>query len=121
MKVSMTKAKSYILNAITGYEGALENSNDETKIKGLFDAFYSEYGFQVKRAGLQNATREWLKGLPSVIDVEFRNYEILELAIEWGMITERSKEETKDKALDMYWNVLAYGLIVLGNKYKATK
>ena len=121
MKVSMTKAKAYTLNVITGYEGALENSGDETKIKGLFDAFYNEYGFQVKRVGLQNAIREWLMGLPSVIDTEFRNSEILELVIEWGMITKSSKEETKDKALDMYWNVLAYGLIVLGNKYKAIK
>ena len=121
MKVSMTKAKAYILNSITGYEGVLEDSDNETKIKGLFDAFYNEYGSQVERVGLQNAIREWLMGLPSVIDMHYYNYEISELAIEWGMITKRSKEETKDKALDMYWNVLAYGLIVLGNKYKAIK
>lgn len=121
MKASMTKAKSYILNAITGYEFSLHGEDNETKIKGLFDAFYNEYGFQVKRVGLQNAIREWLQGLPSVIDVQYYSFHILPLCIEWGMITERSKEETKDKALDMYWNVLAYGLIVLGNKYKAIK
>ncbi|QHJ84490.1 MAG: hypothetical protein [Caudoviricetes sp.] len=121
MKVSMTKAKAYILNSITGYEGVLEDSDNGTKIKELFDAFYNEYDWQVKRIGLQNAISEWLRGLPSVIDVDYYNDEILKLAIHWGMITERSKEETKDKALDMYWNVLAYGLIVLGNKYKATK
>lgn len=121
MKVSMTKVKAYILDSIHGYEYSLSGEEDLTKVRGLFEAFYSEYSFQVERIGLQNAIREWLQGLPSVIDVEHYNFHILPLCIEWGMITERSKEETKDKALDMYWNVLVYGLIVLGNKYKAIK
>lgn len=121
MKVSMTKAKSYILNAITGYDCELENSDDETKIKGLFKAFYNEYGFMVERVGLQKAINGWLQGLPSVIDIDAFDCDILEHALDWGMIKENSREATQDKALDMYWNVLAYGLIVLGNKYKAIK
>ena len=84
MKVSMTKVKAYILKIITGYEGALEDKTEAEKVQGLFDAFYSEYSFRIKQVGLQNAIRDWLQGLPSVIGIDYFESSIEALTIHWG-------------------------------------
>lgn len=118
---NQTAVKQYLLSVIYGYEESLLNSSDEEKVKGLFDVFFSEYGFRVKQVGLQNALRDWLQGLTSVVPVEFKNHEIIELLKEWNLLDEKSTEAKEDKLLDQYWDMLAYGLIVLGNKYKAIK
>ena len=118
---NQTAVKQYLSLNITGYEGNLIGKPENKRVKGLFDAFYSEYGFNVKRVGLQNAIREWLQCLPSVISVEFMNYKIIELLKQWNLLDDKSTEAKTDKLLDQYWDMLAYGLIVLGNKYKAIK
>lgn len=118
---NQTAVKQYLLSIICGYEGELLGVMDDEKIILMFDAFYKEYGFRVKQVGLQNALRDWLQGLPSVISIEFEYCEIIKLLKEWELLDNKSTEAKTDKLLDLYWDMLAYGLIVLGNKYKAIK
>jgi hypothetical protein len=116
--------KLYLLSCIDneGFEDCeyyREFKTNQDKIDFLKGRFYSEHGFLVERIGQQKAVHEWLSGL--AIDIVFYNHEIIELAIEWGSLTENSTEYQKDKILDNYWNFMAAKLCQLFNGYRLPK
>jgi hypothetical protein len=65
------KAKAFILRNIDleGYD--LENTADN-----LYNTFISEYGFMVPRVGIYNAFQEWLRGVPSAINLPIYYYDV---------------------------------------------
>lgn len=115
------KAKRYIIDAInaSGYHKELQT--DVEKIKFLRDTFVGEYGWAVKRYGVQGAIKEWLQGLPSCIDIAFTNYDILELAREWGSLPEDATEKQENKILNNYWDYMANKINVLFNTLGGAK
>jgi len=53
------------------------------------EAFNNEYNYPNNKRrypNLQNRFAEWLMGLPNSLNVEYRNFAILELAVKWGGI-----------------------------------
>ncbi len=98
------------------------------KIKFFFQTFESEYGWEVKRCGLQNALVSYLQGLPSTINHEFSNYEILKLLVEWEYLTQSevdnydkatvAKQAKVDEELQKYWKALAMALITVARRNK---
>tara|TARA_R110002167_G_scaffold22243_9_gene79902 strand:+ start:544 stop:921 length:378 start_codon:yes stop_codon:yes gene_type:complete len=109
MKLHHTKYKDnykkYILSTIeTGYNDE-ELINDKEKIEYLFDRFYSEYGFEVKRLGKYKAMSEWLSGL--ALDIEYFYDDIVKLAIEMGSIDENPSDKLINKVCNNYWDFMA--------------
>ena len=109
--------KLYILNAIdTDYNGS-----DKDAVTGLKESFYAEYGWMVERAGEQKALAEWLQGLPSAINIDFYNHEILKLAVLWGSIPENATEKQEDKIIDNWFNFIANKIGQLFRGYHVPK
>lgn len=104
-----TAVKQYILNAIDfdGYDNALPMSTDAEKLQSLDQVFRAEYGWMINRVGYQAAMREWISGLPSCFEIEYRNHAIIELAIEWGSLTINSTEREQEKIIDNFFNFVA--------------
>ena len=107
---------NYLLESIdfNGYDLPTPKTNKE-KINTFFDVFKSEYGYNVERVGEWRALSEWLSGLPSVIDIPFDNYSIIQLAIKAGSIDENASDKEKEKLLSNYWDFISNKLIVLRN------
>ena len=106
----------YLLDGISfdGY-GLPEPRTNKDKINLFFGVFMSEYGYNLKRMGEWDALTEWLSGLPSVIHMDFNNYDILERAKKYGSLTVDASEKDEDKLLENYWRFMANKLIVLRN------
>ena len=113
--------KKYILNAIDPDYCEAEHGNIPELIEGLKKTFYIEHGYNVDRIGEQAAFAEWLQGLPSAINIDFQNSDILELAVEWGSIPENATESQEDKILENWWNFIAAKTVQLFRNYHVPK
>lgn len=110
------QVKAYLLSVIDseGFENEPyfnECKTDSDKISFLSGRFKSEYQYNVTRYGQLKAMTDWLQGL--AINVEYANYKILRLAVEWGSIPEDATEGEESKILANYWNLLANKLLQL--------
>lgn len=121
-QIATKQAYDYILNAIdaSGYD-VPEPKTDQEKLQFLADTFVSEYGHQVKYYGShQNTLANWFAGLPSACNIEFRNHEIIRLAILWNSIPHNASEKQKDKIINNWFNYIAAKTIQLMGKYDIT-
>ena len=99
---------------------------DKQKIDFVFNTFMSEYkysinnGLSIRKVGIQTIFADYLAGLPSCINIEFRNFYILEMAKQWGSIPENATEKQEDKILSNWFAYIATNFFQLKNKL-ATK
>ena len=111
-------AFNYILDSIDGEGYGVQLETDKQKIDFVYDTFKSEYGYTIEYYGNneQRAFREYLAGLPSCINIEFRNYYILEMAKQWGSIPENATEKQQDKIISNWFNYIAINFFQLRAK-----
>lgn len=117
----MKAIQQYILNNIdnSGYaEKPL--TTDKDKLQFLAETFKSEYGWAIGRYGVVGALKEWLSGLPSSINVPFYNHDILEKAVEWGMLDKNATELQKDTFLQEWFWDFAREIHLLMRQHKIT-
>jgi|AntDeeMinimDraft_6_1070357.scaffolds.fasta_scaffold38002_1 hypothetical protein len=114
--------KLYIISCIAsdGY-GVPELITTADKIAFVQDCFNKEYGFNIAQVGRQTAVMNWLQGLPSCLNIEFMNYQILILAETWGSLPPNASEKQQDKIIDNYWNFMAAKLCQLFDGYHVPK
>ena len=112
-------AFNYILNSIDGDGYGVQLETDKQKIDFVYDTFKSEYAQHHGNNG-QMAFADYLAGLPSCINIEFRNYYILEMAKQWGSIPENATEKQEDKIISNWFAYIATNFFQLKNKL-ATK
>jgi len=114
--------KLYIISCIAsdGYD-VPEPTTTAEKIAFVQDCFNKEYGFNVAQVGRQTAVMNWLQGLPSCLNIEYMNYQILILAETWGSLPPNASEAKQDKLLDNYWNFMAAKLCQLFDGYHVPK
>lgn len=110
------QVREYLLSCIDGSGYDVVTETTQKKKDFIKDCFWSEYGFNVKRVGLQKACQDYLMGLPSSCSVEYWNDEIINILKSWGVIKETMKEETQHKKIDEYWNRMAYELSKIVSK-----
>jgi hypothetical protein len=111
-------AKAYILNCIDGSGYDRDLTTDYGRLKFLVETFDSEYQWHIKQVGPQKAFSEWLTGLPSACTVEYRNFEIIQIAKQWGSIPEDASEAQEQKILDNWFSFLANKALQMFKKYK---
>lgn len=113
-------AKAYIIECIdnSGYSDTPLESESE-KVQFLKADFYETHGWQVARIGEVATLIEYFQGLPSTCNIEYRNYEILKLAVKWGSLPSHATESQKDKILGNWWNFIANKTAQLFRAYPA--
>jgi len=102
--------KEYILSCIEDDIDGNPLTSDTDKINYIFKRFYSEYGFRVQQVGKLSAMTDWLQGL--ALNIEYRNYAIIDLAVRLGSIDQNPSEKLQDKVSANYWRFMAN--IILG-------
>ena len=104
--------KNYILGTIETDNEGKPLTNDQDKIKYIFDRFYSEYYCHniPLRVGKQKAISEWLSGL--ALDIEYYYEDIVKLAIKMGSIDKNPSDKLISKVEQGYWDFMAN--IILG-------
>ena len=108
----------YILDCISS-EGYEENpTTDKEKVLFLKNTFIAEYGFKIKQVGEWKSFKEWLQGLPSVLNIVFMNCDILKMAKEWGTLSQNPTEKEEDKILNNYWDFMTNKTFKLFKKFK---
>ena len=110
-----TAVFDYLLNAIETGEG--ETPTD--KLSAFFNAFDGEYNHannKKRYPNLQQRIEEYLRGLPSAIDLPYSNYDIIECAKELhGVKAIESKME--DKIIKGFFQHMAFKLIQLAGRH----
>lgn len=112
-------AKLYILDTVETDGEGKELPDDAARIDYIRDRFKGEAGWNVERSGEFKAMYDWLQGL--ALDIEFNNYDILQLAKQWGTLAENPTEKQEDKILDSYWGLMATKTLQLINGYRIPK
>lgn len=117
-KKYLNNIQSYILDSIDseGYEIKTETPTE--KLEFLFDCFEVEFNYknnQLRYPNFQNRFANWLQGLPSVINLPYQEYEILELSKNLLEVDTLS-EKLEDQIIKNYWSFMAYHIIKLKNK-----
>ena len=103
---------SYLLDRIESEEKELRT--DKEKIYFLFDTFKSEFDYKIKQIGFNSALKEWLSGLPSCINIDFWNDDILRIGKSWGYCNNQKKEEIFIKD---WFRASAFNLIKIGEYF----
>ena len=84
-------------------------------IEKLHSVFYSEYGHNVKRLGLHEAIKQWLRGLPTCCTIPFWDSEIIQWGIDSGMLPENTSEAKCNSFTcphsGLYWNGAAMAIV----------
>jgi hypothetical protein len=109
---------NYILNAIDTEAYEVQANTEAEKLQFLADTFKKEYGHEVKRYGnYQGTLAQWFMGLPSVFNVDFENYRIIEIAKEWGSLPANATEKQEDKIISNWFNFIAAKTMQLMSKH----
>lgn len=109
------KQFAYVLDAInvTDFDGNELQATDKERVKYFFEMFESEFNYEYNRRrypNLQNRISEYIKGLPSCINIAFENYKIAEIGKTWGYCKNERKEA---EFIDNWFSVIAFRLIQL--------
>ena len=109
--------KNYILDCLDSEDDLIgKNLTRQEKIKYLFDRFYCEYDFAIKRKGKHKAMTDWLSGL--AINIPYYHFDIIELAKEMGSIDENSDDALEDRVIENYFSFMANMVLLLEDEIK---
>ena len=102
----------YIVEKIE-FEGTIKE-----KLEFLADTFFVEkVKFDKSKNSYQNLLKDFFQGVPSSINIDYLNDEILKIAVSWGSIPENATEKQKEKITQNWYNFLAIKTMQLFNKY----
>jgi hypothetical protein len=116
--------KTYVLNCIPSSEDILSEwgkttTSDKDRLQFVFDCFSSEYNYPYNKKihpNKQQRLAEWFKGLPSAFNLDFENYEIIRLSIEWGYLPENPTEHKQQDTINNWFTRMAFNLIRIARK-----
>jgi hypothetical protein len=117
MTNTQTHARAYILDCIDSEPYDVKTTTEQEKLQFLYDTFQHEMKWNIDRIGQYKAFSEWCQGLPTVFNIEFENYKILELAKTWGTLPKNATEKQEDGILENYWNLITVTTFQLFRKY----
>lgn len=111
----------YILDCIkdSSYvnDEEIEIGSDKEAVALVVNEFMrtANYEYNKKRfPNLQDRIEDWLRGLPSVCSVEYKNYNIEQIGISWGYC---GTEKKAAEFVENWWSVLAFRIIQLADKF----
>lgn len=113
------KVEAYIISVIdaSGYDDVKQPVTDVEKMKFVYDTFQAEYGWRTKQVSLLQAVADWISGLPSSCNIEFKNHLIIEYAKAWGLLHDKSSERAVDDFLNRWFKFMAQRLLGLWHRH----
>lgn len=112
----------YVLDCIRNSSRAADEGltfeSDADALRFFFDTFNEEFNHQYNKRRfprLQERIGEYLRGLPSCINIDYWNCDILKLGLIWGVIDSTDGRKA-EKFLQNYWQVLALRILQAAQK-----
>ena len=109
----------YIINAIDSEAYEVTTTTEKEKLQFLADCFKKEYCFEnnlMYYKTYQNCLANWIMGLPSVFNIDFENYRIIEIAKEWESLPINATEKQEDKIIENWFQFIANKTMQLWSK-----
>ncbi len=106
----MIQLEKYILNSIDLSEYGIHPKTTEEKILETLKVFESEKGYEIDRVGRLQALEDWLRGLPTCINIEWESYKILKFAESMGILKDGYSDPEADEVLEAYFPTMAKAL-----------
>ena len=98
---------NYILDCIDPEVYEEKTDGDKEKVQFLIDCFKKEYGHAIEQKGsIQDALSEYFSGLPSIFNIDFTYYDILQTAKKLHG-TEKFTSKEEDKIIDSWFDFVA--------------
>jgi hypothetical protein len=111
------QVEKYILSCINGDGYDVILRTDKEKLQFICDTFKKEYAHNLNYYGsIQKTFENWLMGLPSCFNIEYRNHAIIELAKQWGSLEKDSTEKEEEKILNSWFGFVYMRFIGLCKK-----
>ena len=108
-KAFTDKANKYILEAIDleGYDQYDQDKmTEKEQLQAVHTEFLNTHQYLVDQIGENKAFTEWLMGLPGLLNIDFYNYEILKIAIEWKSLRFGATEKQEDAVIDNWFPMI---------------
>jgi hypothetical protein len=107
----------YIIKSINSENYDVVTKGRKEKLQFLSDTFKKEMGWNIERIGQGKAFEEWIMELPTVFNIVFSNYDILNLAKRLGSLSTRATDKQQNRILENYWNFITSLTFQLFRKY----
>ncbi len=108
---------NYILTSIDTMYWNVTVKNQKELVDFVYNIFKDEQAHNIKYFGNEQvAFANYLAGLPSIINIDYENYKILEIAKSWGSIPENATEKQEEKILSNWFNFIASNFFQLKMK-----
>jgi len=122
--MKLTAQQQYVLNCIPDSEEirkyyGVDTTTDGDRVKFVLDTFSSEYSNEYNRKRWpndQDRITQWLRGVPSVINISVDYDDIANWLIVWGVLPENYTEKQYYKHVNNWFSVIAYRLLQLDSK-----
>jgi len=109
------KVVKYILECVEYHPETDKKMTVVESIDYIKNRFNGEVKWRIERDGEHSAMVDWLQGL--ALNIEYMNYNIELLGIEWGYITNDSTDKQKGNFVDNYWSLMATKILQLFRGY----
>ena len=83
------------------------------KIAFISAVFDSEQSHNLRRYPMAKVCENWLRGLPSAINIEYTDHAIYKLNLKWGSLTSDSTDREIENQVNNYWKYLGKTLAQL--------
>lgn len=119
IKLLDNRIQRYIYSCIDGDAYDVKTPTAKAKLAFLMITFKKEVGhWRSPQVGENKAFKEWIAGLPTAFHVEYRNYEIAELGIKWGILTPKASEGKRYDFIHEFFNLITEHTFILMVRHK---
>jgi len=111
--------QKHILKIMNTSEYPGHDGSDKKSLEIVLTAFANQYLYpsNIKRYGsYQKCFTEWCKGLPSVLDVEYRTDGVLKLMKSWGLPQPKGKDDSD--SFELYLNLVYMNITRMAKDHK---
>lgn len=115
------KQMQYVLDAICTENYSVSAETDKEKLQFLIDTFKKEYLYEqtLKQYGsIQRVFEEWIKGLPSSFNIDYSDYNIMQIGVEWGILKAGFTDKQMDQFVMSWWTRIFMIVRQLAHKNK---
>jgi hypothetical protein len=91
----------------------------KARVRMFFNECYRVNGHEMKRKGMteQEMAGDFLRGLPSFVNIEFSNYDIERRMYKWRVLKKNDTDAKKSKLIAGYWDYIALMFLRLRKQY----
>lgn len=112
----------YVLDCIKNSASATDQDmnfeNDNQVLQFFFDEFKEEFNYEYNKRyypNLQQRIEYYLRGLPGCCNIEFIDYNILQLGVKWGVLS-CADDKKACSFVANFWSVCALRIIQAATK-----